>query len=210
MTISTLANLENQVESFLHRANILDVVGADNVDNLIELGELWIFRRARTHEMEATLSSQMSADGTLTVPSDYLALKHARISGTPTRYLKMRPSSWVLEHYPARSATGKPSFIARDGGSFIFGVFPDSQYTVNGTYYAKPTTIISSANSLFVANPDLYLYSALVVAEQYVKNHPMAQAWQMQRDAILMDVNGNTEEGQHGTGMAIAADALTI
>lgn len=197
MSLATYADLQNQVKSFLHRASILDAVGADNVPDLIRLGELWLFRHARTAEMEATLSGQMDGSGNLAVPADYAALKHARVAVTPTRSLKMRATRWILERYPLRSADGVPEFIGRDGSSFIFGPFPDSTYTVAGVYYAKPTSIVSSANSLFVANPDLYLYAALAEAEAYIKNDKRIMLWAAKRQAILKDVNGEADEGRY-------------
>lgn len=206
MTISTLANLETQVLSFMHRAQILDTDGTTNVRNLVELGELWLFRNARTPEMEATLSAAIGSNGILAVPSDYLSMKHCRISGTPTQYLKMRPAQWIYEQYPLQSANGKPHFIARDGSGFIFGPYPDSTYTVTGTYYAKPTSIVSSANSLFTTNPDLYLFAALAETEAYVKNNPQVAFWIARRDALVADINQQHGEGQYGTGMAVRPD----
>lgn len=207
MSIATLADLENQVESFLSRAQVLDIVGADNVDNLILLGEKWIFRMARSPEMEATLSGQISSTtGILSVPTGYLKLKHARISRSPTAPLKMRPSHWILDNYPLRSADGVPQFIARDGAGFIFGPFPDSGYTVDGMYYARPTSVLTSANTLFTTNPDLYLFAALAEAEAYVKNDKRVVLWTAKREAILRDVNGEAEGAAWGTGMAVMAE----
>ena len=205
MSLSTYANLQNQVKSFLHRASLLDAVGSDNVPDLIRLGEIFIFRKVRAPEMEATLSGQIDASGNLTVPSDYAALKHARISGAPTTPLKMRSTRWILEQYPLRSADGVPSYIGRDGSVFIFGPYPDSSYTVNGVYYAKPTSIASSANSLFVANPDVYLYAALAEAEAYIKNDKRIALWIAKRDSIVADINGEADEGRYDD-LAVVAD----
>lgn len=197
MSLSTYSDLQNQVKSFLHRASLLDAVGADNVPDLIRLGEIFLFRKARTAEMEATLSGQIDGSGNLAVPSDYAALKHARISGSPTYPLKMRPTRWIMEAYPLRSADGVPQFIGRDGSSFIFGPYPDSTYTVLGVYYAKPTTIATSANSLFTANPDAYIYAALAEAEAYIKNDKRITLWIAKRDGILADMNGEADEGRY-------------
>lgn len=206
MSLSTYANLQNQVKSFLHRASLLDAVGADNVPDLIRLGEIFIFRKVRAPEMEATLSGQIDGTtGTLSVPSDYAALKHARIVMSPSRPLKMRATRWILEKYPLRSADGIPAFIGRDGGSFIFGPFSDSAYTVAGVYYAKPTSIASSANTLFVANPDVYLYASLAEAEAYIKNDKRIALWIAKRDSIVRDINGEADEGRYDD-MAVAAD----
>lgn len=198
MSLSTHADLQNQVKSFLHRASLLDAVGSDNVPDLIRLGELWLFRRARTAEMEATLSGQIDGTtGTMAVPSDYAALKHARLSASPSVPLKMRATRWLIERYPLRSAEGRPQFIGRDGSSFIFGPFPDSAYTVLGVYYAKPTSIASSANSLFLANPDAYLYASLAEAEAYVKNDKRISLWITKRESIVADMNGEADEGRY-------------
>lgn len=198
MSLTTYADLQSEVKSFLHRASLLDNVGADNVPDLIRLGELWIFRKARTPEMEATLSGQIDGTtGFLSVPSDYAAIKHARLSASPSVPLKMRDTRWILERYPLRSADGRPHFIGRDGASFIFGPFPDSAYTVLGVYFAKPTTIASSANSLFTANPDLYLYASLAEAEAYIKNDKRIALWISKRNSILADVNGEADEGRY-------------
>lgn len=205
MTISTYSDLQNQVKSFLHRASLLDAVGADNVPDLIRLGEIFLFRKARTPEMEATLSGQIDGSGNLAVPSDYAALKHARVSGSPSYPLKMRPTRWIMEAYPLRSADGVPQFIGRDGASFIFGPYPDSTYTVTGVYYAKPTTIASSANSLFTANPDSYLYAALAEAEAYIKNDKRISLWIAKRDGILADMNGEADEGRYDDMVVVPA-----
>lgn len=197
MSLSTYSDLQNQVKSFLHRASLIDAVGADNVPDLIRLGEIFLFRKARTAEMEATLSGQIDGSGNLAVPTDYAALKHARISGSPTYPLRMRQTRWIMEKYPLRSADGVPQFIGRDGSSFIFGPYPDSTYTVSGVYYAKPTTIASSANSLFTANPDCYIYAALAEAEAYVKNDKRISLWIAKRDGILMDMNLEADEGRY-------------
>jgi len=202
MAISTLAQLENQVKSFMFRANILDVVGADQVDNLILLGEKWLLRRCRAREMESALSVVISA-GAATVPSDYRALKHARISGTPTRFLRQRKPQWIYENYPLRSADNKPFFIGVDGSTFVFGPYPDSNYTVDGYYYAAPTSVLTSANTLFTTHPDLYLFSALAETESYIKNDKRVAMWVAKRDSLVREINAETEEGEQGQSMEV-------
>lgn len=210
MSITTLAELKTQVKSFLHRANITDIDSNDNLETLISIGETWIFRNARTPEQEATLSGQIGSDGTLSVPSDYIAMKHCRLNLTPNRYLRMRPAQWIYEQYPLRSASGIPTFIGRDLATFIFGCFPSSTYTVLGTYYKKMTSILSSANALFLAHPDLYLYSSLAVSEAFVKNNPQVQLWVAARQNTLQDANNVNDEGNYGTGMAITQDVAVL
>lgn len=199
MSLLTYADLQSKVLSFAHRANIQDAVSADIIPDLIRLGELWIFRKARTRDMETALNVTMS-NGVATVPSDYVGLKHARIDGTPSRPLKLKPTKYIIENYPQRSADGKPSFIGIDGSSFIFGPFPDSNYTVLGIYYATPTSIATSANAVFLDNPDLYLYAAICEMEPYLKNDKRVPLWMAKREQLLDDVNEEAESDQHGDG----------
>lgn len=194
MAITSNAQLEAAVATWLARTDLAAVV-----PDLIMIGEKWIFRHARTREMETALSFTL-ASGEGAVPSDYVAVKHARIAGSPTTPLRIRPSSWIYEQYPLRSSDAKPGFMGVDGSSFIFGPFPDSNYDVAGIYYARPTTIASSANALFLANPDIYLYAALVEAEPYLKNDKRLLMWKSKRDSILADMNAETREAQQDVG----------
>lgn len=199
MTISTYAGLQLAVKSWLHRASVGDPSITDTVPDLIEIGEKWIFRKARTREMEAALNVTISS-GTATVPSDYVGLKHARLDGSPSRPLKVAPSRTIYEGYPLRSSDRKPFYIGVDGSTFIFGPYPDSNYTVLGIYYQRLTSVVSSANALFVANPDLYLFAALAEAEPYLKNDKRVSLWTAKRDSILFDINNETKESERDSG----------
>jgi len=170
--------------------------------DLIMVGEKWVFRHARSREMEAALSFTISG-GVGAVPSDYVAIKHARIDGTPTRHLKVRDTRWIFENYPNRSATAKPSYIGVDAAEFVFGPFTDADYSVLGIYYKKLTPIASSANALFLANPDLYLFAALAEAEPYMKNDARIQIWMGKRDAIVRDIRDEMRAGQYDTAMEV-------
>jgi hypothetical protein len=154
MAITTYAQLKTAVTSWM------DITSTDltnQIDDLIMVGEKRLFREVRTRDMETALSSAI-ASGVVALPASYVGLKFAYIDGTPVQRLERRPAEWIYEAYPTRSSTGKPKFIGRDGTNFIFGPYADSAYTVKGIYYARLAAVATSANSLFVANPDLYLF----------------------------------------------------
>lgn len=201
MAISTYAELQTAVGSWLARDNLTAII-----PDLIMIGEKWLFRKARTRDMETALSVTISG-GTATVPTDFLAIKHARIDGSPSKPLRVRPATWIMERYPTRSSDGKPGFIAADGSTFIFGPFPDSGYTVLGIYYARPAVIATSANAVFTANPDLYLFAALAEAYPYLKGDARVPLWIAKRDTILADVNLEAQEGRQDTAMEVTVDA---
>jgi hypothetical protein len=65
----------------------------------------------------------------------------------------------------------------------VFGPEPDSGYTVNGTYWGKPTALRSASNDaqdnwLIVNAPDLALYGSLLQAEPFLKNDARIGVWQ--------------------------------
>jgi len=197
LSINTYAELQTAVASWVHRADL-----TTPIPDLIMLGERWIWRHARVRDMEAALSLTI-ASGVATIPTDYRSLKHARIDGTPTRHLRMRAASWIMENYPLRSSGGKPFFIAADGASFIFGPFPDSNYSVLGTYYKELTTIATSANAVFTANPDLYLFAALAETRAFIQDDKRIPIWTAKRDAILADMNGEAKDSEQGVAMEV-------
>lgn len=196
----TYAGLQASVADFLHDSELTGVI-----PDLILLGEKRIFRNVRCRVMESTFSGTIS-NGVIAVPNDYLELKFAYINASPTSYLSGASASQIYAKFPNRVASGKPTLIGREGSNFIFGPYPDSSYAVLGTYYAKPTSIQSSANALYVANPDLYLMATLCEAAPYMQDDPRIQVWEAKLNAIFNQIayEAASEEGSSG-GLAVKA-----
>ena len=195
MAITTYAELQTAVEGWLHRSD-LDAI----IPDFIMLGEKRIFREIRAREMETALSSAITA-GVIALPTDYLDLKFAYVDGSPTQLLTRATPTQIYLSYPSRTGSGLPTMIAREGSNFIFGPYPGT-YTIKGIYYAKPTVVATSANSLFVANPDLYLFAALLEAEPYIKNDARIQLWQAKYEQIKAQINAY-ERGEYGSGSGL-------
>lgn len=190
MAINTYALLQSSVRNFMHRSTILGADDAtDIVPDLIILGETRIFRDVRHRTMEQPLSSVI-ASGVIAVPSDYVALKQAYVDGTPVVPLQRRTVEFIYTRFPTRSSTAKPAFIARESSSFIFGPFPDSGYTIKGTYYRRLTAVSISANALFIEAPDVYLFAALAETRAFVEEeNPMIALWESKYQAALKSLN---------------------
>jgi hypothetical protein len=193
MAITTYAELQTAVSNWLHRADLASVV-----PDLITLGEKRIFREVRVRVMESALNGTI-ASGVLAVPADYLELKSAYIDYTPVQQLQRATPSAIYNEYPLRVSTSKPRLIAREGSNFIFGPYPDGDYTVKGIYYAQPTTITSSDNALFVANPDLYLFAALAEAAPYIGNDSRVGLWEQKYMSVKMDMEAS-DRREYGAG----------
>lgn len=198
MAISTLAELKTALTNWSKRSDL-----ASYSEDLILLGEKWIFRNVRAREMETALSGTI-ASGVLAVPSGFRALKHARVDASPNIVLQIKPAQWIYENYPSRSNGSKPKFIAVDGSNFVFGPYPSNE-AIAGTYYGALTSVITSANALFTAHPDLYLFAALAELEPFLKNDKRVALWMGKRDEIKNDINREAMQGRYGDGMAVSA-----
>lgn len=196
MAITTYAELQTAVTNWLKRSDLASII-----PDLIMIGEKRIFREVRARVMETALNSTISS-GTIALPSDYLELKHAYVDGSPTKLLQRTTATSLYEQYPLRSSTSKPKLIAREGSNFIFGPYPDSTYTIKGIYYAQPTSIATSANTLFTANPELYLFAALLEAEPYMKNDNRVALWAAKYEQIKEQIN-SYEKHELGSGSGL-------
>ena len=134
--------------------------------------------------MEKALSVAISS-GVAAVPSDYLGIKIAYISGQNSAPLKRISLDQMYQRFPrANTSGGTPAYIARNATNFEFGP-NNASGTLVGTYWAKPTAIRSYttggadaiAHFLIVNAPDLCLYGSLLEAEPFIKNDARLQVW---------------------------------
>lgn len=172
MALASYANLTAAIADELHRSDLTTPIA-----DFVLRGEKRIHREVRATEMEATYSGTI-ASGVIAVPTDFLAWRAVYIDSNGANILQPKDWEWVLANYPQRSASGVPKFIARNATNFEFGPYPDSNYTVKGTYYKRLTTVSSSWNALATANPDLYLYAALTQASAYIGDDPRIPLWE--------------------------------
>ena len=193
MSITTYAELQTSVAGWLHRDDLTAII-----PDLITLAEKRIFREVRCRVMESALSGTTST-GVLAVPADYLQLKFAYVVATPVIPLSRMSASQLLTQYPLRSASSKPKAIARQGSNFIFGPFPAADTAIAGIYYAQPTAIATSANALFLANPDLYLFATLCEATPYLKDDPRIVIWEAKLKQIMYQL-ANEDADEYGSG----------
>ena len=158
MALLTYADLKAAVKNWTGRGTEVDTF----MDDIITVAERRIYRELRLRVMETSWNDTISAAGTLALPTSYVELKYAYIDGTPTRFLKRKTPEWIYESYPTRSAQTKPTFIAREASTFIFGPFPDSTYTVKGIYYKRLDPLSTTVSTIFTDHPDIYLYAGCV------------------------------------------------
>lgn len=190
-------------------ASWLDVGTADIssvVSDLVTNAEKRIMRELRVPSMETALSVAISS-GMATVPTNYVELKYAYVDKNPTQFLQMVPPSYIYERYPTRVSEGAPVVMARDGANFIFGPYPDSDYTIKGSFYKHLTLSQSgaTAHSLFSDNPDLYLFGCLAESEPILGRDQRIAIWEQKYQMVKNLVNGEADRSRLGGNLTIRA-----
>lgn len=174
--ITSYSTLLTEVASWLARSDLTSAI-----PGFVQNFEERFFRQPKNFGPWMHTALNISFSTTAAVPSDCLALKIAYLNGQSETPLIASSLEQVLQSYP-RTSSGKPRWIARDGTTFVFGPLPDGTYTLNGTYFAKPTVLRSyaadaAAHWLVVNAPDLLLYGALMEAQPYVMNDKRYPLW---------------------------------
>lgn len=174
MAFNTYSDLKAALANWLARSDL-----AAYYDDLITLGERRLARELRIRGIETDLNVVMSS-GVATVPSDFSELKYAYLDGTPTHPLEVKDAQWIFRRFPNRSGSGISEFIGVDGNDFVFGQYPDSDYTVKGKYYFKPV-ILSPANATnewTTHADDALLMASLAESAPFLKHDSRIPMWE--------------------------------
>lgn len=180
-TIVDYASLNQAVQDWLARSDI-----AAYPDYFIQIAENRIYRDIinqnegrGVRQMEAALSGTI-ANNAIPIPSDYLALKAARVVVSSGWYpLEKKNAEFIYGKYPKQSATSAPTFIADENGQFIFGPYADSAYTINGVYWQKAAALSSTNTStwMITAIPDVLFAGCMAAAAQFVRDDASRDLW---------------------------------
>ena len=108
---------------------------------------------------EATLVPTPMTNGVVPVPAGYLSPKDFQVlDGAGNAFtLLFKDIEWIYARYPMRAPEGLPAYISRDGTNFVFGPYPDSLYSLQGTFYqtAAQLTVSNPTNWMVLGQPHL-------------------------------------------------------
>lgn len=185
------------------------------IDYFIQIAEADIYRdiiagnQGRgVRSMEAPLSIAI-ANGAAAVPSDYLGLKIALVSlsGNTFELQRVNPE-FIYTQYPAQVASGTPAYIARQGTNFVFGPYPDQNYTITGIYWQKSRQLTSVNSTNWIVNniPTIMLAATNRAAARFNKDQDAYGIWdslytQQLQSFILTD----RAEDMSGSALAMVA-----
>lgn len=178
-----------------------------NLSDLVTIAENKVQKQLRVREMETSLAATLGATGTCSVPTDLLELKFSYMDTSPVRKLERKTAEWIYEKYPNRSASGTEFFVAREGSSFIFGERGTSGRVMKGSYYAKPTAMSSTINSVFSAYPEVYLFAALSESEPFIGRDSRIPLWESKYQQYLQAANAQDKSEYHSGSVLFATNS---
>ena len=194
MSYTSYTDLKTSVANYLGRSDLTSII-----PDFISFAEIRMAREIRTRQMLSSATSAFTAvDAKVALPSDFLQIRDLYVQGNP-RF----PVSYLSPSAFTRNAradeSGKPVFYTTLAAEFMFAPIPDSAYTLEILYYAKPTVLSgSNASNVFLANyADALLYASLLEAEPYLMNDPRIQTWGDLYGRAIKNIVESDEESEY-------------
>jgi len=194
MAYTNYSDLKTSVANYLGRSDLTSVI-----PDFIGFAELRIARDLRTRQMlQSATANTVGGDGKVALPTDFLEVRDLNVQGLPrTPLTYMSPSAFSRD---ARAdEVGKPIAYTIIKSEFVLAPKPDTVYTLEILYYAKPSVLsTSNASNVFLANyPDALLYASLLEAEPYLINDARSQTWVSLYDRAIANISNADQNGDY-------------
>lgn len=194
MAITNYSDLKTQVANYLGRSDL-----TSQIPNFISFAELRLNRTLRIRQMLKTATATMTGgDSTVGLPTDFLQMRDIFVDANPRIAISyITPSNFTRDARATES--GKPVFYTMRGVEFEFAPIPDTNYTLQMLYYAKPDALSdSNPSNVFLANcPDALLYGSLLEAEPYLMNDARLATWTTLYNATVDRMNASDDESEY-------------
>lgn len=199
MAFTSYSDLKTTVANYLGRSDL-----TSQIPDFIRLAETRMARELKTRQMLKSATATMTGnDARVAVPTDFIEVRDLYIQGNPrvpVTYLS--PSAFTRDARADES--GKPVYYTVLTSEFLFAPVPDTGYTLQILYYAKPT-VLSDTNpsNVFLANYfDALLYGSLAEAEPYLVNDARVQTWIGLYDRSINNIT-ESDEGSEYSGVPL-------
>ena len=195
MALTDYSSLKSTVASYLARSDL-----TNQIPDFIRLGEERLSRDLRTRKMLVVARANTTAeDSTVGLPTDFLEMRDMHLRTTPVQSL----TYYSPNAFYAGSRTtdnGKPVDYTILANEIQFAPVPDTAYSVQMLYYAKPQYLSdTNITNAFLANyPDALLYAALGEAEPYLMNDARLQTWAALYDRAILAINTSDQSSEYG------------
>ena len=186
--------LQATIASYLARTDL-----TVQIPEFIRLAEDRLLRDLRIRQMiKVATAPTVADDATVSLPSDFVAMKDLHLQGNPPQTIKFLSTSNFFRN--ARTAqSGLPSRYTLLGAEFQFAPIPDSVYTLQMVYFYQPEYLsdTNSSNLWLAETPDLLLYAALGEAEPYLMNDERLNTWASMYDRGVTALRKSDDESEY-------------
>jgi hypothetical protein len=194
MGYTNYADLQESIANYIGRTDL-----ANKIPDFIQFAEIRISRDLRTRQMLLLATAPtVATEAQVSLPSDFLEIRDIHVQGSPRSPVTyMSPS--VFSRNARADESGKPVNYTILASEFVLAPIPDTAYTLEILYYAKPP-VLSNTNisNLFLANyPDALLYASLLEAEPYLINDARAQTWTTLYDRAIQKIITTNQNGEY-------------
>ena len=194
MAYTNYTDLQASVASYLGRSDLTSVI-----PDFIRFAETRLARELRTRLMlKSATAPTVAADARVALPTDFLEIRDLFVQGNPRMPVTyLSPSAFTRDARADES--GLPVFYTVLAAEFQFAPKPDTVYTLEILYYAKPTVLSSTtASNVFLANyPDALLYGSLIEAEPYLINDARSNTWATLYDRAIKNISDADQGGEY-------------
>jgi hypothetical protein len=194
MAYTNYTDLQASVASYLGRSDLTSVI-----PDFIRFAETRLARELRTRLMlKSATAPTVAGDARVALPTDFLEIRDLFVQGNPRMPVTyLSPSAFTRDARADES--GLPVFYTVLASEFQFAPQPDTVYTLEILYYARPTVLSSiTPSNVFLANyPDALLYGSLIEAEPYLINDARSQTWATLYDRAVKNISDADQGGEY-------------
>ena len=195
MALTDYSSLKTSVANYLARSDL-----TTQIPDFIRLAEERLARDLRTRKMLVVARANTTAgDSTVGLPTDFLEMRDMHLRTTPVQSLTYySPNAFYAGSRTTDS--GKPLDYTILASEIQFAPIPDTAYSVQMLYYAKPQYLSDTniTNSFMANYSDALLYAALGEAEPYLMNDARLQTWAALYDRSVLAINTADQSSEYG------------
>ena len=194
MAFDSYSSLKSTIATYLARSDLTSII-----PDFIRLAETRLQRDIRTRQMLVVATATTTGgDSTVGLPTDFLEMRDIHINTTPVSTLRYKAPNAFYETSRVTDG-GKPNDYTILGAEMQLAPIPDTTYTLQMLYYAKPAVLSdSNPSNVFLANyPDALLYASLAEAEPYLMNDARIQTWATLYDRAMAAINTTDQSSEY-------------
>ena len=188
----TFTELKTNIADWLNRTDLTSVI-----PTFITLAEARLNRQLRTTN-QYTRATVSSSDQYLSMPDDFLEMRHIRMTSPKERDLVEIAAHNINEYtdtnFLASLADAYPRYFVY-GQSLRIIPTPAESITYELLYYAKVPALSTSnaSNWVSTSHPDAYLYYSLLQAAPYLGEDERIAIWAQQAERAVAEIQASDD-----------------